>query len=372
MKVLHVISGNDYGGGAAYVLNICRAPVYLFENYLCCIGEGPLTNMAKQNGVNVLKLNMKDIFKGRLIEFIMEHSIEVVNFHGAKANMVHLFIKNKLLVPTVVTVHSDYRYDFTNNKLKYLFFTPLSILGLKSFQNYICVSKCIMEILESKNFIGNKTIIGNGINADYYTSLMKTDEIKSMYKIDNQMFIYGVVARMHPIKNHKSIIKAFKKLRSEFDNIKLLLVGDGPLLEPLQVEVIEGNIKEDVIFSGFQKNSLDYLRAFDISVIASFSEGGSPPLAILESGLVGKPVICSDIGNMSEIISKDIGYLVNPNSVEDIYDKMRKAYLHKDMLEEMGNKFNNIVTKNYTIEKFWDKYKQVYSDLLSKNVKNKA
>ena len=67
-------------------------------------------------------------------------------------------------MPTVAVVHSDFRYDFLNNKLKYFIFTPLSIKGLKSFNNYICVSNNLKNLLEEKKFKGSKAVVNNGID----------------------------------------------------------------------------------------------------------------------------------------------------------------------------------------------------------------
>lgn len=67
---------------------------------------------------------------------------------------MHYFLKNKINIPAVATVHSDFRKDFLNSKIKYKIFTPLSKAGLKSFGNYICVSDYIKDILDEENFRG--------------------------------------------------------------------------------------------------------------------------------------------------------------------------------------------------------------------------
>ena len=126
IKILHIISGNDNGGGGKHVLNICDKSNKKFENIIGLLGEGPLYLKAKELGVSY-KLFSKKLYNIELVKFINQNSISIVNFHGAKPFLVHLILKNKLNVPTVAVVHSDFRYDFLNNKLKYFIFTPLSI-----------------------------------------------------------------------------------------------------------------------------------------------------------------------------------------------------------------------------------------------------
>lgn len=365
IKVLHVISGNDYGGGARYVMNICMASKGKIDNYLCCIGSGPLHEMAERDCIKVETLSVKGVLKGGLNKLIKENSIDVVNFHGAKSNFLYLFIQRFISVPVVVTIHSDYRYDFLNNKIKYFLYTPLSTLGLKKFKYYICVSKTLKNLLEEKKFEGIKLVIQNGIAVSEYNPIISSQNIRTMYNIKQDDFLFVMVARMHPIKNHRTLIIAFEKLKKDYNNIKLLLVGDGELLPTLQDEVKKYNLDKDILFTGYKVNSTDFINASNISILTSFSEGGAPPIVVLESGLVKKPVICSNVGDMESIISAKQGYLINPNSIEDIYNKMKQAIIDRNKLPSMGEELYNKVYSEYSIESFWNKYHQFYTKIIS-------
>ncbi len=124
----------------------------------------------------------------------------------------------KLNIPTVATVHSNYREDFLNNKLKYHLFTPLSIKGIKSFNNHICVSNYIKDILNKDNIKSKKFIVNNGIDLNYYKDKKTYNNLKKELNIEEKDFVYIMIARMHPIKNHNLLIEAFYKLKR---NIKI-------------------------------------------------------------------------------------------------------------------------------------------------------
>ena len=124
---MHIISGNDNGGGGKHVLNICSKSNKNFENIIGCVGEGPLYLKAKDMGVNY-KLFSNKLYNMELVNFINHNSISIVNFHGAKPFLLHLILKNKLNVSTVAVVHSDFRYDFLNNKLKYFILDRKSVV----------------------------------------------------------------------------------------------------------------------------------------------------------------------------------------------------------------------------------------------------
>lgn len=364
IKVLHIISGNDNGGGGNHVLNICTNNIKNMNCQLVCIGEGELYSKGKKLGIETTIFSPKEIVKGRLVEYINKNNIDLVNFHGAKANFLYWIIKRKINIPNVVTIHSNYKQDFLNNKLKYHLFTPLSILGLKSFNNYICVSNYLKDLIDKDNFQGNKFIVNNGIDFNKFCSNKNSSINKENLNMKEEDFVFTMVARMHPIKNHENTIKAFYKLSMEFDNIKLILLGDGEEREHIESIIEKLNLQHKIIVLGFKNNVKDYIEISDITILTSFSEGGAPPIAILESGALKVPIIASKVSDIPDIINESNGYLVDPNSVEDIYNKMKKSYLNKDKLKDLGNKLYEDILSKYSMDNFWESYYKHYKNIL--------
>ena len=329
------------------------------------MGEGPLYSKAKANDVSY-KLFSKKLNNMELVDFINSNSISIVNFHGAKPFLMHLILKSKLKVPTVAVVHSDFRYDFLNNKVKYFIFTPLSIKGLKSFNNYICVSNNLKNLLEKKKIQGSKSVVNNGIDIEKNIIVTSAEGIRNNLKLKEQEFVYVMVARLHPIKNHIEVIRAFKKLILEFHDVKLLLVGDGELRPELEKLIVELKLENNVIMTGNVSNPIDYINASNVSVLASLSEGGAPPLTILESGIVKKPLIYTEVGDLERILDENSGYKIKQQNNENIYKVMKESYLDKINLNIKGENLYNIVVNNFTIGKFWDNYFKIYKSILKK------
>lgn len=310
------------------------------------------------------KLFSNKLYNMELLNFINNNSISIVNFHGAKPFLLHLILKNKINVTTVAVIHSDFRYDFLNNKLKYFIFTPLSIRGLKSFDNYICVSNNLKSLLEDKKIKGNISVVSNGIDVKSCIIATSAKDIKNTLKIKDNEFIYVMVARLHPIKNHREVILAFGKLILEFHDVKLLLVGGGELQLELESLIAELKLENRVIMVGNVSNPLDYLNASNVSILASLSEGGAPPLTVLESGIVKKPLIYTQVGDLECILDVNTGYKIIDKSNESIYRAMKKVYLDKKNLNVKGENLHNIVVNNFTIDDFWNNYFKVYKDIL--------
>lgn len=359
IKVLQVITGNDNGGGGIHVLNIYNGSKNKFECTLCFLGEGALYEAAKKNELEYIMFNKKDVIQGKLLKYL-NSGFDIINFHGAKANFIHYILQNQIEPKCLVTIHSDYRLDFKNNRIKQLLFTPMSILGIKSFTDYICVSSHIKALLENEGIKGNKVVIGNGIDIISEMKLQKKEAFRELYGIEESDFLYLLLARLHPVKNHERLLEAFQQLNKELKNVKLMFVGDGALEQYLKDKASKLGIENNVIFAGYQKNTFNFINACDISMLISINEGATPTLSMLESGLMKKAMICSAIGDLPQIVNDDIGFLIDPMSVEDIYLKMKEAYYNKYKLFTMGENFYSLVKDKYSLESFINKYKDFY------------
>lgn len=367
MKVLHIITGNDDGGGARHLLNLCLNSKGKMEFTIGCIGTGALYEKAGDNGINRLLLSPKAFLGGDAAGIISEGGYDIVNFHGAKAFFLGKFILRKLGMPCVATVHSNYRQDFMNSRLKQLFFTPLSVSGLRGFGYFICVSNYIKNLLSFDGMEGMKFVVPNGIDLDECRVSVDAASIRKSLGIAGDDFVFAMVARFHPVKNHATLVKAFSRLRAEFGNVRLLLVGEGELKPHIEAMAGEG-----VVFAGFRENALDYINASDITVLTSLSEGGAPPLVVLESAAACKTVIASSVGDMPHIINGGSGFLVDPHSEEDIFLKLREAYLHPETIKAMGENLNRYVREKYSMERFCSSYYDAYSTIIedSKGVRS--
>jgi len=312
------------------------------------------------------KLFNKKLNNMELVNYINHNSINIISFHGAKPFLMHLILKNKLKIPTVAVIHSDFRYDFINNRLKYIIFTPLSIKGLKSFNKYICVSDNLKKLLEVKKFDGSKSVVNNGIDIKKIRIGISAENIRNNLNFGQKQFVFVMVARLHPIKNHKEVILAFSKLALEFNDVKLILVGDGQLRSNLEKLILELNQQNNIILVGNVTNPIDYLNCANVSILASLSEGGAPPLTVLESGIVKKSLIYTEVGDLESILDENSGYKIDNKDNENIYKAMKEVYLDKINLNAKGENLYNIVINKFTIEKFWDNYFQIYKSILKK------
>lgn len=110
-------------------------------------------------------------------------------------------------------------------------------------------------------------------------------------------------ARLEKNKGILELLKAVKEVKKQKPDIKLMIIGSGPLKSGLESFVEQNNLKNNVVFSGWLNSSEDVARAYNsakIFVNPSYNEGG--PRVVLEAMACGLPVISTPVGLTHDII----------------------------------------------------------------------
>lgn len=210
---------------------------------------------------------------------------------------------------------------------------------------------------------GRIMVTPNGINMERFTDLPgKTTEEKDWINI-------GAVLRVTPIKDVKTMIRAFAYAKEEVPNIKLWIMGPTEEDEEYAQEcfdLVESLQIPDVIFTG-RVDVRQYLGRMDFTILTSISEG--MPLTILESYAAKKPVIATDVGNCKGLIYGEsdnfgaAGILTHIMNVSEITQAMIKLAKSPELRCEMGEVGYKRVDKSYRIEQMKETYKGIYQEL---------
>lgn len=127
------------------------------------------------------------------------------------------------------------------------------------------------------------------------------------------------VGRLSPEKNQSRLLRAFQKVSFKYPQVRLKLLGDGPLRERLEAEAMELNIAHRVEFSGLVPNPYPAMKRADCMVVSSDYEG--QPMVILEAMSLGLPVITTAFGSVKGAFPLGSGTIVDP-SVQALSEAM--------------------------------------------------
>lgn len=205
------------------------------------------------------------------------------------------------------------------------------------------------------NHITNKPIsvlgYGNvrGIDLDYYDRTPEVEEKANLIR-DPQKFSYVVVGRKAGDKGFNELIAAFKRLYSEFPQVRLFLVGASEdNLDPIGDEAKEAIDTYDAIHSIDHLEGSDFLAyyaASDCYVSASYREGF--PNTVLEAGAMGLPCVVTDINGSREIITDGFnGLIVPPHNADALYKAMREMIVNPSMRTQMASVSRGRIAERY-------------------------
>ena len=130
-------------------------------------------------------------------------------------------------------------------------------------------------------------------------------------------FVVGFAGRLAAEKGLTYLLQAHAQLQRQQRSLAAIFIGDGPLRGSLEHEAAARGLRERVVFAGYQTDPAAWIRACDIMVFPSLTEG--LPMAVVEAMALGVPVVASHVGGVPEVIRQgETGLLVAPRNVADL------------------------------------------------------
>lgn len=123
------------------------------------------------------------------------------------------------------------------------------------------------------------------------------------------------VARLFPEKEHALLISAFADVVRVLPTARLLIAGDGPERDAIERHIASRGLTKHVDLLGDRRDVARLLRAADVFVLSSRSEG--LPLAILEAMAAERPVVATAVGEVPSVIRDGINGRLVPSGDRD-------------------------------------------------------
>lgn len=365
MKILHLISGGETGGSRKHLVTLLsQFPKEMVT--LAVLQEGALSIEAKNAGIHVELFQQSSRYDlsilSKISQFMKNGDYDILHTHGPRANLFGRFVSSRTHVKWVTTVHSDPALDFMKTGLKGTIFTKLHLAALKKMDYYFAVSDLFKKNLVKMGIQADKIkTVYNGIE-------FSQNKAKSVNRyelgLDEKDFVVTMVARLHPVKGHELVFHAIKDIK--LSNVKLLLVGDGPIKEELLKMVKNLDIEEQVRFLGFRDDVDALYAASDVGLLASYSE--SFPLALLEAANQRIPLITTDVGGVRELVSMDeTGWIVPVNDSKALEEAIKSAYAlwQKGILTNVGEKLYHHASNHFSLEHLYREVRETYKKIVS-------
>lgn len=278
----------------------------------------------------------------------------VSTFHSTQLNQLKINLKGRSL-KTVESI----RDLVVKNPIGHL---SDIITGYKSDQ-LICPSSDLVKLLKYC-FVDEQKIhvVPNGIDPNVFHKISSETDFLNKYGLEKGTFLL-YIGRLYSLKGVHYLIKAFKIVKKENPNLKLVIAGSGEFESYLR-QIAQGT--GDILFVGFV-DSLKVKKALYENCVAVVvpSIYETFPMVLLEAMACGKPVIASDVGGNRILIKHGKnGLLVKTKDVNGLKNSINGLCEDPNLRKKMGMFGRKLVEKEFTADKMVDKTLKVYKLLL--------
>ena len=365
-RILFVETGSGFGGSAKYLYELLsRLDKGRFESYVIYSGDGSYLQKIKTKGIPCHQLKLSLASPRRpIISYLylffwfifsaFPNAIRIFSF--IKRNKIDLiYLNNELLThfPSIIAgKFSGAKIVCHNHGLRQLTFLEKRFVPFVDL--FICVSEASRAAI--KDAIGGKPIkvVLNGLDIRDYdlNAIILAAEIQ---KIKQKNKIVGMVGRIVEWKGHENFVEAAARVLKLNKNVFFILVGDDlnqdkVFLNRLKNRISDLGIGNNFIFTGWKEDIRPYVFGFDVYVHPSI-EPEPFGLTVIEAMALGKPVVASRLGALSEIIEdgKD-GYLYEPKNTDHMVEKISRLLLDEQLRQTLGQHAREKVAASFTIE----------------------
>ena len=362
INLLHVTFDMHIGGTEQVIKNLVEATDKTqFNTSILCIESpvGPFGKILSEKGYRIHSMSRKPGFDIKLIfairKYIIQNKIDVLHCHQYTPWVYGVLASILTGTKVIFTEHGRFYPDRSSWKRKYI--NPLLV---RLTDHITAISKATKQALVDYEFIPAKRIevIYNGI-AELGSSATAADKLRQSLSIPDDHLILGTISRLDPIKNHRLLISAFAKVLKKHPELKLLIVGDGELRPDLEKQVQLLGISDDVIFTGFQANPVEYLQLMDIFLLPSLSEGTA--MTLLEAMSLSKPCIVTNVGGNPEIIEDNVNGLVTPSDDEKMLITAIETLVEdQELRKKLGDTGRRKFEEKLTVQCMLNSYQEIY------------
>lgn len=363
MNILHVIDHMGIGGAQTILKGIFERDASRKDLFCYSLRIDKFENKIDHPNVRYYKghsrFNVNSLFELR--EFVNDNNIEILHCHLLKS-MIFGYLLKLLFFKNIKLIFHEHGRIFQDQS----FYKSFIKLSKNTVDLHIAVSEATeKQLIDNAGIDKYRTkVLLNFVDIDYFSSqrtLSRKFEERKKIGLNENDFVLGYAGRHIKRKGCLDLIQAMEELK-KFENIKLLMAGDGPEKEENIRLVKKLGLEKRIIFLGYISDIRWLYSAIDCFVIPSRWE----PFGIvaLEAYASGVPVIASNVVGLNEVVNdKKNGLLFEPQNMKDMSKKIELLYENSNLRNEIIK--NGLETvKNYSLEKYLLNLNSIYRSLM--------
>lgn len=322
-----------YNGGA--VSKIKKTPLYVLQ--LLCF--------------------MASLFVHTLF-FTLTKRVTIINAHwlipqGFVAVLVKFLTGRKL----VITIHGGDVLSLNGGIMR----------KIKRFTlrhaDVVCVNSSVTKAACMALYTRSYTLIPMGVDLERFAGASASAILRRQYHLGDFTVLF--VGRLSKEKGIVYLLQALSRLQTAGKTFKAVIVGSGPLEAELQRYILDNNLTDSVVMAGWVDNAElpAYYKTADVMVGPSLYEAQG--LVFLEALAAGLPVITTTAGGTKDFVKNKLnGFLVEPQSPDQIADKLTALHNDHTLLQQLSQAAPGSVREKYSWHAVTARYLHVFKDVL--------
>jgi glycosyltransferase involved in cell wall biosynthesis len=369
VNVLHIYQNSKVGGIQQQLVSLLRAyDREILNPTVCCFGpKREIGGEIEKLGIEIVALNrtryskftpgiVRDIYR-----LIKDRDIHVLRTHKYRANLYGRLAGWLAGVPVVISSeHNIYR-----EKEKRLYRRIINKVLSGCTDKVIAVSEAVENDMLAYDGISPSKImvIYNGVDMERFSPERKYFNIRREFSIDDDSVVVGFIGRLVHNKGLEYLLMAFGQVKQRHHDTKLIIVGDGSLMQELKGKARDLGIGDSVVFTGLRRDVPDLLASMDVFVMPSVKEGLGN--SILEAMVMRKPVVATDVGGIPEIVQNGrTGLVVPPARHSALAEAIMTLITDRRLAAEFGEAAEGFIREGFSIKATAGKWQHLYESLL--------
>ncbi|MBP8129056.1 MAG: glycosyltransferase [Candidatus Hydrogenedentes bacterium] len=288
----------------------------------------------------------------RLARIIRERSVDIVHAHTSHAHAVACMARNWAGRGKVVVSR---RVDFTPRR------GPLNRWKYRAPDLFLSVSRKVDEVLAAYGVPARlRAVVHSAVD-------LSRAEAPPLSRLElgvpEAAPLLVTAGALVGHKDHANLVDAMPAVRHDFPGTRLLIAGDGKLRRELERRITNLGLEECVTLLGHRSDAPRIIRAADVYVSSSWSEGLGT--SVLEALAGGTPVVATMAGGAAEmVLPGETGYLVPCRDPEALADAIVMSLRYRDKARAMAARGRNLAIEQFGVERMVRETIRAYEMLL--------
>lgn len=359
MNILLLSAGTGWGGIESQVVTLSSALLKKGHNVIIgCPDEGQVkynVNKLRLPTTAINVVNSGDLFAvSRIVKTIKRENIKIII-----ANL------GKEYWPAAMAAKvSGVKLIFVRHQLDKLKKSTAWLIS-RHVDKAVAVSQCVRDSLVNNRIPSEKVaVIYNGIDLDKFksTTINKSD-IRMELKIGKDDIVIGHAGKLDRGKGVFDLLQAMEKVNKKYPTARLILVGEGPAKNELEMLSEKLALKNKVVFAGLKRDMVQMYSVMDIFVLASTTREAFG-MALIEAMAMGIPVIGTKVGGIPEIIENGKnGILIQSGDSMALAEGIIQYIQDKDFAKKISIEGRKTVEEKFTDKKMANGFEELFKEL---------